>query len=184
MRTRNQGAAALVVILGLVAGGSGQAIAAPAPIAAFFGTWQGNAISESRISVNFQLTARDIGVVVRSSGDGFTLAWRTVQRQKGDPNNPTEVLKETTLDFQPVRAGVWRAGPSRDPLVDDGAYAWAYIDGQTLVVNVMQIAADGRAELQVYRRTLTGGFMTLEFLRIVDGTTVRSAKGRLIKAGN
>ena len=65
----------------------------------------------------------------------------------------------------------------RDP--DIGA--WAFLDGQTLVVNVMRIGADGKPELQVYRRTLTGGFMKLEFIRIVDGTTVRNATGRLIK---
>lgn len=45
----------------------------------------------------------------------------------------------------------------------------------------MRIGTDGRPELQVYRRTLTGGFMKLEFTRIVDGSAVRSAKGRLIK---
>ncbi len=173
--------APLFLILGLVVGWGGPAGAAALGIQAFFGKWEGNAVSESRISVNFQLTARDIGVEVRPSGAGFTLTWRTVQRQKGDPGNPTEVLRQTTLDFQPVRAGIWRAGPSRDPLVDEGAYAWAFIDGQTLVVNVMRIGADGRPELQVYRRTLTGGFMALEFSRTINGTTVRNAKGRLIK---
>ena len=48
-------------------------------------------------------------------------------------------------------------------------------------VDKPMIGADGRPELQVYRRTLTGGFMKLEFTRIVDGTTVRNARGRLIK---
>ncbi len=172
--------APILLLLALVVGAA-PAQATSAKIQAFFGKWEGNAVSESRISVNFQLTVRDINVEVGPSGGGFLLTWRTVQRQKGSPSDPKEVLRETTLDFQPVRAGIWRAGDSRDPLVDKGAYAWAFIDDQTLVVNVMRIGTDGRPELQVYRRTLTGGFMKLEFTRIVDGSAVRSAKGRLIK---
>ena len=79
-------------------------------IAAFQGVWQGNAISESEVSTNFRLTSRDIDVTVRTdTGGGFAIVWNTVQRQKGDPNNPREKLKSTEMQFAPVRQSVWRA---------------------------------------------------------------------------
>jgi hypothetical protein len=158
--------------------------AADLPIAAFFGEWRGSAISESQVSVNFSLTPRDIGVAVRPAGEGFALTWNTVQRQKGDPRNPEEELKSTTAEFQPVRPGVWRAGAAQDPVASGQPYLWAHVDEQTLVVNGLQVGPDGGHELQIYRRTLSGGGMALEFSRIVDGQPVRTAKGQLIKIAN
>ena len=150
-------------------------------IAAFYGTWEGNAISESEISVHFQLTNRDIGVQMRPVANGFSLTWNTVQRQRGDPANPREELKETSLQFRQARPGLWESTSNRDPLGSGEPYAWAVLDRQTLAVHLLQIAADGRPELQIYRRTLSGAFMELEFNRIVDGRQVRNAKGRLVK---
>jgi hypothetical protein len=161
-----------------------QAQAADLPISAFFGEWRGSAVSESEVSVNFSLTPRDIGVAVRPAGQGFALTWNTVQRQKGDPRNPEEELKSATVEFQPVRAGVWRAAGAEDPAASGKPYLWAHVDGQTLVVNGLQIGPDGGHELQVYRRTLSGGGMALEFARIVDGEPVRTAKGQLVKIAN
>lgn len=161
------------------------AMAADLPVSAFFGEWRGSALSESRISVHFSLTPRDIGVLVRpAGGDGFALTWSTVQRQKGDPSNPVEELKSTTVEFQPARPGVWRAAGAQDPAASGAPYLWAHVDGQTLVVTGLQIGPDGGHELQVYRRTLSGSGMALEFTRIVDGEPVRTAEGRLVKIAN
>ncbi|MDA1097374.1 MAG: hypothetical protein O2967_00195 [Proteobacteria bacterium] len=157
--------------------------AADLEIAAFEGVWRGSAISESDISVNFQLTSRDIDVTVRSdAGGGFSIVWNTVQRQKGDPNNPKEKLKTTKMGFTPVRPGVWRATGNRDPLEQTAPFAWAYVKDRTLHIVSLQIYADGRHETQSYRRELSGLGMTLEFTRNVDGEKVRSARGRLVKA--
>ncbi len=155
------------------------AVAQDLGIAAFFGKWQGHALSESDISADFQLTRRDIDVEIEASRSGFKLAWNTVQRQRGDRDKPTENLRSTSIDFRKARAGVWRDVQARDPLDAPQPYAWARNDGRTLVVTVLQIEPDGSDELQVYRRTLTGGLMELNFIRIVDGHQVRSARGRL-----
>lgn len=171
----------LVAVLALFGGG---ASAQNVDIAAFFGTWEGNALSESQISVHFQLTSRDIGVTVQPAGDGFSLRWNTVQRQRGDPGNPKEELKATTIRFAEVRPGVWQGAENGDPVGSGKPYAWAHIERQTLVVSILQIYPEGRHEIQVYRRTLSGGFMELEFSRVVEGRTVRSATGRLVKVGN
>ena len=161
------------------------AMAADLGIAAFEGVWKGNAVSESEVSANFQLTSRDIDVTVRSdSSGGFTIVWNTVQRQKGDPNNPREKLKSTEMQFASQRPGVWRGMSNGDPLNGAKPYAWAYLKDRSLNIITLQIYADGRHETQTYRRTLSGTGMVLDFIRNVDGEQVRRASGRLIKVEN
>jgi len=170
----------LVLVLALALG-SARALAADLPITAFAGKWQGSAVSESNISVNFALTSRDIGVELRPAADGFTITWNTVQRQKGDPTNPTEVLRSTTMRFVDQRPGVWRFADNADPLAAEQPFAWAHVSGKTLTISVLQIYQDGRHELQIYHRTLSDLGMSLEFTRVVEGQPVRRAGGRLVK---
>ena len=76
-------------------------------IAAFFGQWSGSGVSESDISLYFRLTTRDLDVEVRPAGPGFEIAWTTVQRQRGDPDNPTPERRATVIRFAPTsRANV------------------------------------------------------------------------------
>jgi hypothetical protein len=159
------------------------AAAADLSITAFAGKWQGNAISQSNISLNFQLTNRDIDVTIRPSGSGFDITWNTVQRQRGNPDKPKEQLKSTKLSFKPVRPGVWAAVGNADPVTSGQAYVWAHISEQTLVISSLQINAEGRHEMQIYRRRLVGVGMELEFSRNVEGEEVRTAKGLLVKVG-
>jgi hypothetical protein len=163
---------------------SAPAFAGDLTINAFAGQWKGNAISESNVSEAFRLTSRDIDIELRPTAKGFILSWKTVQRQKGDPTNPKEVLKSKEMSFVAVRPGVWRAEGGADPLASDRAFVWSHIEGQTLVTNSLQIYPDGRHELQIYRRTLLGLGMELAFVRFVEGKVVRRAKGRLIKFAN
>ena len=158
--------------------------AADLSIKAFAGKWQGSALSESNISLSFRLTDRDIDVAISPTGNGFDITWKTVQRQRGNPDNPTEVLKSTSLSFEAVRPGVWQAVGNADPIASGEAYGWAHIKDNTLVISSLQIYADGRHEVQMYRRTLSGTGMSLEFTRNVDGEEVRYAKGRLVKVAN
>lgn len=160
------------------------AMAANVAIDAFAGRWEGSAVSESDISVHFRLSSRDIDVEVRPTGSGFTITWNTVQRQKGDPNKPTEQLKSTTLSFRSIGTGLWASTDNGDPLTSGKPYAWATIRERTLVISSLRIYPDGRHELQIYRRTLTGSGMSLNFERLVDGENVRQASGRLVKVAN
>lgn len=159
------------------------AAAANISIEAFTGKWQGSAVSESDISVHFRLTSRDIDVEIRPAGDNFTITWNTVQRQKGDPNNPTERLKSTSLSFRGVGPNLWAGVDNADPLTGGSPYVWATVRERTLIISSLRIHADGHHELQIYRRTLSGTGMTLEFERLVDGENVRRASGRLVKVG-
>lgn len=152
-------------------------------IDAFFGHWSGSGLSESEVSANFQLTSRDLDVVIKPSGQGgFEINWATIQRQKGNPNAPTERLKSTTMTFVPIAGGLWRSG-EEDPLAG-GQLAWARIEDNSLVIGVFALDEKGRGEMQIYRRTLSGMGMQLEFARSVDGEPVRSAKARLSKISN
>ena len=157
--------------------------AADLGIAAFYGRWQGNAISETDRSINFAVTARDLDVLIQPAGNGFRISWTTIRRQKGDPNNPTLEKRATELVFRPAAvAGVWRAEGSSDPL--QGQFGWAGVQGRALTVNVMTIGEGGTFELQSFVRRLSDMGMELEFDRIVDGEKVRTAKGRLVKVAN
>lgn len=150
-------------------------------IAAFYGQWSGSGISESNVSLYFRLTSRDIDVLIEPEGDGFVVSWTTVQRQRGDPDNPTPERKSSALEFVPTdRANVWRATGSSDPLLDE-RYAWARVLGQTLTVHTLAITADGGYEMQVYDRTLTAVGMDLKFSRVRDGKTLKQITGSLLK---
>jgi len=149
-------------------------------ITTFAGEWRGNAISENNVSVNFAITSRDIDVNIRPDSNGnFALTWRTLLRQKGDPSNPKEVLKETTLSFvKTATPNVWKENGGGDVYAGD-PISWAQIRKQTLTVYVMAISDAGDYDMQVYKRTLTGLNMELDFTAIRDGKVRRTAKGQL-----
>lgn len=171
------------LVLTCVIGVLAPAEAADLNIAAFYGRWQGNAISETDRSINFAVTARDLDVLIQPAGNGFRVSWTTIRRQKGDPTNPTLEKRATELVFRPAaQPGVWRAEGASDPM--QGQYAWAGIQGRTLTVNVMTIGDGGTYELQSFARRLSDMGMELEFDRIIDGEKVRTAKGRLVKVAN
>ena len=175
--------ARLLVIVAVLSFPFGAA-AANLAIKAFAGKWQGSAVSESDISVHFRLTSRDIDVEIKPSADGFDITWNTVQRQSGDPGNPKERLKSTSLSFRETGPNLWAWTGNADPLTSDAPYVWATVRERTLIISSLRIYADGRHELQIYRRTLSGTGMTLEFERLVDGQNVRRASGRLVKVAN
>ena len=62
--------------------------------------------------------------------------------------------------------------------------AWARIEENSLVISTFAITEAGAGETQIYRRTLSGRGMELDYRRVVDGELVRSAKARLSKYAN
>ncbi|MZR31354.1 hypothetical protein [Sneathiella litorea] len=150
-------------------------------ISAFKGDWRGNAISESNVSVTFPITSRDIDVSIKPSESGdFTITWRTLLRQKGTSDSPKEDLKETTLTFVKTdRPNVWKDSKGGDVYAGE-TISWAQLMKQTLTVYVMAINDTGGYDMQVYKRTLSGVNMELEFVAIRDGAVRRTAKGQLI----
>jgi hypothetical protein len=177
-------AAVALVLAGAINMSSNPGAAQDVSASAFHGHWQGSGVSESEVSINFRMTARDLDVVVTPVGDGFSLAWTTVQRQKGDPSKPSVVRKGSEIIFQPSgRAGIWHDAQGASAKAGD-RYAWSRIKDNTLITQIVEIDDEGRSDLHVYRRTLSGSGMALEFRRLVDGELVRTVDGKLIKIAN
>lgn len=165
------------------------ALAAPAKVAVpalmldpYYGDWQGTATASSETDEDFPTSKRDIAVSLKKSNlGGFLLSWSTLQRQKGDPKAPLEVLKSTTVEFVPAPApNTWRAKAESDPY-SGGILYWARIDGSGLVISSFTINEDGKPEFQTYRRRVAGKEMRLEFSNVKDGKFVRTVKGSLRK---
>lgn len=150
-------------------------------IKAFYGTYSGAGVAKNADSLYFGVTARDFDVVIHPESGGFSVAWTTVLHTGGDPAHPKVKRRADKLAFMPSgQAGVWRGADAVDPL-GGAPYAWARIEGNSLIVYVLQIAPDGRYEVQRYDRTLTGGAMELTFTDTRDGERARTVKGKLVK---
>ncbi len=146
----------------------------------FFGTYSGSGIANSKDSLYFGITLRDLDVVISPAGSGFTIAWTTVLR-KGDPANPKVKRKSTSLTFAATdRPGVFRLVDQRDPMSGQ-PYCWARIRGRTLSVYLMTIDENGIYEIQQYDRTISGSGMDLLYTRIRDGEQVRAVKAKLVR---
>jgi len=155
--------------------------AADLSINAFAGHYVGSGLARNDVSEYFDLTVRDLDVTIRPEGAGFNVAWTTVLREGGDPDNPNIKRKSSSIDFVPAgRPGVFRGAPSVDPMSGD-AYAWAYINGQTLTVHSLVIDETGSYTMHSYDRTLTGLGMELRFTRVRDGEPTKTVTGKLVK---
>ena len=99
------------------------------------------------------------------------------KERRGDPK---EVLKETTRTFVKTdRANFWKDSEGGDIYAGD-TVSWAQLAQQTLTIYSMAISENGGYDMQVYKRTLTGLNMELDFTAIRDGAIRRTAKGQLI----
>jgi hypothetical protein len=176
----------LILTVGLWCAASAPGLAAErAPgevsIAAFYGRWVGSGLSASGLSQAFHLTQRDFDVDIQPDGDGFRLTWTTVKRQKGDPANPVVTRGQAVVTFRPAGGrNLWHGADNADPLTGK-PYAWARLERQSLVVTTLEIAADGKWEMQIYRRSLSDLGMKLDYTRLSDGEPARNAQGRLTK---
>jgi hypothetical protein len=158
------------------------AVASPVALKDFFGEWRGVAKAMSETDEDFSSTNRDLALSISPSAlGGFRLSWSTVQRQKGDPSAPTEVMKSTTVEFIPTaEANRWQSKQQAN-VYAGGILYWARLDADTLTVTTFTIASDGKPEMQTYRRRLTGGRMKLEFTNVRDGEVQRVVSGDLKK---
>lgn len=154
----------------------------PATLESYFGEWQGTATAMSETDEDFPTSKRDIALTITKSDlGGFLISWSTLQRQKGNPKAPLEVLKATTVEFVPApMPNTWKAKTEVDPY-SGGIIYWARLDGSGFVISSFTINADGKPEFQTYRRRVIGSEMKLEFSNVTDGKFVRTVKGSLKK---
>jgi len=185
MRLAQRLAPIAAVVMLSVAALAGLASAAPTlpDIKPYLGDWHGSAMALSETDEDFPATKRDVALTVSPTDlGGFTMSWSTLQRQKGDPKAPLEVLKSTTIEFVPaLQENQWRAKAEADPYTG-GVIYWARLDGRGLTVSSFTISSDGKPEFQTYRRTVSGNNMKLEFSNVKDGKFIRTVKGSLTRS--
>jgi hypothetical protein len=169
---------ALTCALALVA-----AIVAPTPsdaesaagIKEFYGRYVGQGVAKNRDNLDFARSMRELDTTIEPAGaDGFTVRWTTVIR---DDDGGRKI--ENSFTFAPAgKANVYKAADAGDP-VAKGSYAWARIDGRTLVVNVLEVGDEGQGRWQVYERRLTGDGMELTYRRLDQTGALRIVSGKL-----
>jgi hypothetical protein len=158
------------------------ALAETATIKDFQGQWVGQVSVENFDNPDFPQSLRESGLTVTvGEGDSFTLEWSTVQRESGDPEEPDERVTGGEVTFVPsTLPRRWRADPQGDASIGKPEF-FARMDGEALVVVAFTMLEDGKAEMQTFRRTVSGPAMSLSFTRVVDGVVVRRASGTLTR---
>jgi hypothetical protein len=146
-----------------------------APIKEFVGQFKGQGIAKNRDNLDFNRTLRDLDTTIEAAGDGgFTVKWTTVIR---DVEGGRTI--QNAITFAPAgKPNVFKAVDAGDPIAK-GNYAWARIDGRTLVVNVFEVGDEGQGRWQVYERRLTGDGMELTYRRLDHSGALRIVSGKL-----
>jgi hypothetical protein len=172
--------------LGLLAGcvllAAGVAAAQGGGIQRFYGSYVGEAVSET----GEELDKRDISAEISPEGKGFKVKWTAViKRGKDKPRR-----EERSVVFHPVsRPDIFSSGMRMDqfgnpipldPLSGD-PYIWARIDGNKLWMYALFVTDTGGYEMQTYERTLVPGGMELRYARVRDGEVLRTVTGKLKK---
>lgn len=119
---------------------------------------------------------RDISVLIRSADDGgFRVDWDNYTVIDEPASDGAIEFRENELVFRPSQEdGLWQSHRNGD------AYqAWAAVDDNVLTVTIEATDAAGRAERQVYRRTVSGTQMQLLYQRLLDGEVNRELSGSL-----
>ena len=154
--------------------------AAPEAFAAFFGEFEGEAVSEN----DGEIRTRDLRVNISPFENGFTVNWISVTKRA----NGKLKRKEYSINFHPTgRSNIYRSGERTDffgnavpldPMVGD-PYVWARIHEDTLTVFALHVLEDGGYEIQTYERRRIPGGLDLKYSRVRDGEILRTVRGTL-----
>ena len=179
---RQQYPGMLLILVGSVLLGAGVAEAQGGGIQRFYGTYVGEAVSES----GNELDKRDISVEITPQGKGFKVKWTAVIKRGTDPPRK----EERTITFFPskrpdiyssaMRTDVFGNAVPLDPLNGD-PYIWARLDGPKFWMYALFVTEAGGYEMQTYERTLVPAGMDLRYSRVRDGEILRTVAGKLKK---
>ena len=156
--------------------------AADAKVEAFFGEYEGEAVTD----YDGELRKRDLRVKISPRENGFTVNWISVTRKA----NGKLKRKEYSIDFLPTRRGnIYRSGERKDlfgnavPLdpMEGDPYVWARVDEDTLTVYALHVLEDGGYEMQTYARRRIPEGLDLKYSRVRDGKMLRAVNATLIE---
>ena len=148
----------------------------------FYGTYAGEAISES----GDELDKRDINAEIAPQGKGFKVSFTVVIKRGSDKPRRDEYTiaflptKRPGIYSSAMRTDVFGNAVPKDPLVGD-PYMWARLDGDKLWRYALFVTDTGGYEMQTYEYTLVAGGMDLRFSRVRDGEVLRTVRGKLKK---
>jgi len=152
-----------------------------AALADFAGTWVGSGLKEEFLEEGYyEYKKRDLNVTIQPDDKGFTIGWMTGIRAVS--GGPVSELKSTALAFEENAEGYYQVADVL-PQVHSHGHIWARLEGQQLIVYLLDIHPEGYYELAMYVRSLNpDGTMSLGFIRNLDGRPVRRVTGQLTRA--
>ena len=148
----------------------------------FYGTYSGEAISES----GDELDKRDINADITPQGKGFKVKFTVVvKRGKDKPRRDEYTImfnpsKRSGIYSSAMRTDVFGNSVPLDPLAGD-PYMWARIDGDKFWRYALFVTETGGYEMQTYEYTLVPGGLDLRYSRVRDGEVLRTVTGKLKK---
>jgi hypothetical protein len=145
----------------------------------FYGTYKGEVTTSVSAKPSEVGTKRESTVEVKAAPDsGFLIYWTTEFLER--PAGPDRV-RATSMHFLPTtNPDIWRAERTGDPLYGQ-ALIWAQVTNQSLNIYITIVPKEGYPVMTVYRRTLNGEEMALEYERIEDGKRKTVVNGMLRK---
>ena len=180
--------AGAILLAGWLAGDGARA--QEGALAPFFGTYVG--VAEVQEADGEVSERRHMDIVIEPYDEaGFRLEWVNVSLVDGRRDVPGVERRVQAVYFEPAEAGdffvesaeenPFREREQTEPMRGDPV-RWARIDGDQLEVYSFVVRDDGRYEMQIYERSLTGQGMDIEFQRLVDGELVRRIVGTTARA--
>lgn len=148
----------------------------------FYGHFAGQGLTSSGPGEDYTQDDRASDVVIKQEAMGFSINWTTLQvkpvQTALDPNESS--IKAAVQTFVPSpKPGVWYEQANGN-ITDGKNFAWARIDGDSLVVTNVLLADDGSYDVTSYERTLVdANHMKLRFTRFHNGDITRRVKAEL-----
>lgn len=160
------------------------------PIEPFIGVYSGIAVTDP----SGILTPRDIGVEIRPEHGDFIVDWHSVITDGSSVRRRNhEVHFQRNLRHggergkhvyhEALRPSVSGTPRPSDPMQGE-PYFWARIVDNTLTIYRMLITDDGSQDFQIYRFTLDGDQMHLDFKHMRDDRQLQAVTGVLEKRVN
>jgi hypothetical protein len=147
--------------------------------ARFYGKYRGEVTTAMAPKPSDVGTKRNSSVEIKAAPEaGFLVYWTTEFPER--PEGPDRV-RTTSLHFLPTtNPDIWRSERTGDPLYGQ-ALIWAQVTAQSFTIYTTIIPKDGTPVMTIYRRTLSGDGLALEFERLEDGKRKTHVSGLLKK---
>jgi len=168
----------LGALIGAVSFWAGLAGAQAAGLEAFEGDWRGGSIDlVTPTPLGETLRELEVKINITKEGGFVILSLARIGRAA----KTAEAARIRGLEFKPsAMPNTFHAQQSCQPEGPTGC-AWARLDGNRLIVTVMDMDKKGEIETQVTVRTLEAGQMKIHFQSHVEGQLRRELRGNLAK---